>query len=219
MIKKINVLLMVTVACFCGSAFGAQKTKVESKHVMSPAKLEGRKLIEALQKGGYVIFLRHHMTDDKATDKPGEALNNCDTQRNLIELGREGSFVIGKAFRKLGIKVSSVETSPYCRCLETARLAFAWVSDIKLNNDLQYAIYDGPEERKRKASVLRALLSQQPPEKTNFVIVSHTANLQEATAIWPKPEGVAIVFESEKGSPPKYVGKLSPVEWEKYMGE
>ncbi len=52
------------------------------------------------------------------------ALDDCSTQRNLSDAGRREARQIGLAFRARGVVVDRVLASPWCRCVETARLAF-----------------------------------------------------------------------------------------------
>ena len=56
------------------------------------------------------------------------------------------------------------------------------------------------------------MLRTPPPNGTNTVIVSHTANLKEAVGIWPKPEGVIHVFKPRQDQS-IYVGKITPNAW------
>ena len=51
-------------------------------------------------------------------------LNNCSTQRNLSEEGRKQAEYIGEFFRKNSIKIDRVLSSEWCRCTETAKIAF-----------------------------------------------------------------------------------------------
>jgi len=81
-------------------------------------------LWELLQAGGQVAVIRHASTVPGFGDPPGFRPDDCSTQRNLSEAGREESRRIGAAFRKRGVPVERVLSSRWCRCLETARLAF-----------------------------------------------------------------------------------------------
>ena len=191
----------------------AKEAKDEKIYITPAAKLKSIKLIEALKKGGYIIYFRHHISEHMEIDKSRTNLKDCSTQRNLSSEGKKGSKEIGKAIRALKLNISSVISSPYCRCRDTAKLAFGKAT---LDDDLQFAIYDGPQERKRKGEALRKLLSQKPKANTNAVIVSHTANLKEAAKIWPKPEGVAIVFEPYGNRKFSYVGIVLPNEWRQF---
>src|SRR5207247_2594884 len=57
-------------------------------------------------------------------DPPGFRLDECSTQRNLSEEGRAQARRVGAAFAARGIPIGRVLSSQWCRCLETARLAF-----------------------------------------------------------------------------------------------
>ncbi len=74
------------------------------------------------EKKGYVVLLRHAQTDPGTGDPPGFQLDDCATQRNLSQEGREQAVQIGKAFRDRNIPIHKVFSSQYCRCLDAAKL-------------------------------------------------------------------------------------------------
>src|SRR5438874_13160714 len=77
----------------------------------------------ALAKGGHVALIRHgNAPPGYGGDPPGFKLDDCATQRNLDERGREQARALGEAFRKHGVRVDRILSSPVCRCLDTARL-------------------------------------------------------------------------------------------------
>ena len=76
-----------------------------------------------LRQGGVVIAFRHALAPG-TFDPPGFVLEDCRTQRNLDAEGRQQAARIGRWFREEGLMPSAVRSSPWCRCLETARLAF-----------------------------------------------------------------------------------------------
>ena len=78
---------------------------------------------EAMRAPGSVIVVRHAYAPG-AFDPPEAKLEDCSTQRNLDENGRAQATRLGEAFRAHGITVGRVLSSPRCRCLDTARLAF-----------------------------------------------------------------------------------------------
>ena len=57
-------------------------------------------------------------------DPPGYRLDDCSTQRNLSDEGREQARRIGRWFAERSLVPGRVRSSAWCRCLETARLAF-----------------------------------------------------------------------------------------------
>jgi broad specificity phosphatase PhoE len=77
----------------------------------------------ALVKGGHVAVIRHgNAPPGYGGDPPGFKIDDCKTQRNLDELGREQARALGAAFRNHSVRVDRTLSSPWCRCLETARL-------------------------------------------------------------------------------------------------
>jgi phosphohistidine phosphatase SixA len=80
-------------------------------------------LRRAVQGGGVVLALRHALAPG-TFDPPGFRLDDCSTQRNLNDTGREQSRRIGQWFAQAGLPPARVRTSPWCRCIDTARLAF-----------------------------------------------------------------------------------------------
>src|SRR5215510_2162797 len=76
----------------------------------------------ALASGGYVALVRHGSAPPGYGDPPGFKIDDCTTQRNMDERGREQSRALGEAFRQHGVPVDRIISSPWCRCLETARL-------------------------------------------------------------------------------------------------
>jgi phosphohistidine phosphatase SixA len=79
--------------------------------------------IEALRRGGVVAAFRHASAPG-TFDPPGFRLDDCSTQRNLDETGRDQARRLGQQFRRLDLQPAVVRSSPWCRCLDTARLAF-----------------------------------------------------------------------------------------------
>jgi phosphohistidine phosphatase SixA len=76
-----------------------------------------------LAQGGHVAVIRHgNAPPGSGGDPPGFKIDDCATQRNLDELGREQARALGEAFRAHGVRVDRVVSSPWCRCVDTARL-------------------------------------------------------------------------------------------------
>jgi phosphohistidine phosphatase SixA len=77
----------------------------------------------ALVTGGHVALIRHgNAPPGHGGDPPGFKIDDCKTQRNLDEQGRGEARALGEAFRHHGVRVDRILSSPWCRCLETARL-------------------------------------------------------------------------------------------------
>jgi len=80
--------------------------------------------LAGLRSGGAVLLLRHAQTDPGVGDPPGFRLGSCSTQRNLSEAGRAQARAIGAGFAAQGLRPAAVKSSAWCRCVDTAKLAF-----------------------------------------------------------------------------------------------
>jgi phosphohistidine phosphatase SixA len=175
-------------------------------------KLSGPALVQELQKGGYVIYFRHGTTSNFGEkDVADSELADCALQRNLSDAGQAQTRAIGAAFTTLQIPIGEVDASPYCRCLDTARNIFGKAAESKA---LHFAIHLRHLDRVRVTQELLDRLATRPSAGTNTAMVSHTANLQEAVGIWPKPEGVAHIFKPLSDGTFSYVGVMQPEAWQ-----
>jgi len=74
-----------------------------------------------------VLLMRHELTEPGIGDPPHFRLEECSTQRNLSAQGRDRARETGMRLRAAGIHPEQVLSSRWCRCLDTARLAFGQV--------------------------------------------------------------------------------------------
>jgi broad specificity phosphatase PhoE len=159
-----------------------------------------------LRGGGQVILLRHAATDRSVADPPGFRLDDCSTQRNLIDEGREQARRLGEAFRARGVPVGRVLSSQWCRCLETARLAFGRAEPWPMLNA-------GPRDAERVAARVRELRARlaTAPSGGNLVLVTHGFNIRDATGDLPV-EGGLVVFTPLGGDRFTVAGRLTPAD-------
>lgn len=76
-----------------------------------------------LREGGVVIALRHALAPG-TFDPPQFLLGDCSTQRNLSADGRAQARRIGQWLAQRQLAPAVVRSSPWCRCMDTATLAF-----------------------------------------------------------------------------------------------
>ena len=92
--------------------------------IISPVKADlNQNIISELKKGGKIIFIRHAYAPGGG-DPNDFNINDCDTQRNLNNEGRLQSKKIGDFFKNNKISIEKVYSSEWCRCKETAHIAF-----------------------------------------------------------------------------------------------
>ena len=134
-----------------------------------------KKLIEKLDEGGKIIFIRHAYAPGSG-DPNNFNLSDCSTQRNLSKEGREQAKLIGKFFKENHIKIDRVLSSEWCRCKETAKIAF---KDFSTSNFLN-SFYD-PLYQKNKNKQIKELNNYIETLKTNgnLILVTHYVLISE----------------------------------------
>lgn len=157
------------------------------------AEIDNTTLVEKLRQGGYVILVRHAITDQSQSDTDPDNLDNCGAQRNLNQAGRDQSASIGEAIKALNIPVGKVYSSLYCRCIETAELAFG---KPETTLDLSSFMRETKQEKTRRVDVIKHLLATYPDPETNNFLVTHKVMLNLASGVHLL-EGGAAVFKPE----------------------
>lgn len=143
----------------------------------------------ALVAGGHVLMLRHSQTDPGVGDPPGYRLDACATQRNLSPEGRRQARSFGARLSERGVAIGPVLTSRWCRCVDTARLAFGrsepWPA-------LDSFFDDRASEPARTRAVLERVRAWRGPG--TLVLVTHQVNIVAAAGIGPAM-GEAVVLD------------------------
>jgi phosphohistidine phosphatase SixA len=92
--------------------------------INSPVKANlDQNLINELKQGGKLIFIRHAYAPGGG-DPINFDINECNTQRNLSATGKKQAYKIGSFFKNNNILIDKVYSSEWCRCKETALIAF-----------------------------------------------------------------------------------------------
>ncbi|PYM92169.1 MAG: histidine phosphatase family protein [Candidatus Rokuibacteriota bacterium] len=132
---------------------------------------------DALRAPGSVVVLRHSYAPG-GFDPPTARLDDCSTQRNLDEAGRAQAARVGEAFRRNGVAVGDVLSSPRCRCMDTARLAFGKAQPWGV---LQGALNDADLRRRQLAEMQSAIADHRggPP----LVLVTHGSVVSDLTGL------------------------------------
>jgi phosphohistidine phosphatase SixA len=159
---------------------------------------------DLLRGGGQVVLLRHTTTTPGAGDPPGFRLDACATQRNLTDPGRDEARRIGAAFRARGIPVGAVLSSPWCRCLETARLAFGRAEPWPALSNL----FGDRSREAEQVAAMRARVSQRPAEG-NLVLVTHGVTIQALTG-QSVAQGEFLVVTPEGDGRFRVAGRVPP---------
>lgn len=148
-----------------------------------------KSLVADLRQGGFVIYLRHAVTDTTAEPVVRD-LADCAWQRDLSPDGRRQAAAVGARLAELQVPVTTVEASPFCRTRQTAEIAFGRAP--KINGDLFYHVTQTPEQVAAANALLKARLATPPPAGANIVLVGHSPTMKEASGV-ELPEGQAAV--------------------------
>ncbi len=156
---------------------------------------------EALRAPGSVVILRHSYAPG-TFDPPDAKLEDCSTQRNLDDNGRAQARRVGEAFRAHGITVGAVRSSPRCRCLDTARLAFGKAEPWMVR---QGALRDETLRRRQLAEIRTAIDAHRdgPP----LVLVTHGSVVSDLTGL-NVPMGAFVVLERNPDGTHQVVSQL-----------
>ncbi len=167
------------------------------------AQQEGAALWRLLQGGGHVVLMRHAATIPGIGDPPGFQLGQCATQRNLSASGRKDAERIGAAFKRHAVPVAAVLSSHWCRCTDTARLAFGRAEPAFMLDSL---FTDDAAARQRKMDATRAFLASYK-SAGNLVLVTHDVNIRALVGEYAS-QGEMIVALAQADGTLKVLGRL-----------
>jgi len=175
--------------------------------------LQGHALVEALQKGGYVIVMRHTSSPRDVPDKKSANPDNTKPERQLDAEGRTTATAMGKALRDLKIPVGEVFSSPTYRALETVKYAqLGTPKPVPELGDNGQSMAGGTEAQ---AAWLRKKVTQFP-SGTNTILVTHFPNIRAAfPQLTDVADGEALVYGPDGRGGAALLGRIKIEEWPK----
>ena len=147
-----------------------------------------KNLINQLDVGEKLIFIRHAYAPGNG-DPAGFNLNDCSTQRNLSEDGRKQAQRIGEFFNKNKIEIGKVLSSEWCRCRETAKIAFKNYSTNSFLNSFYSSKFSKNKEKQIKAfnNYIKNLKG-----KKNLILVTHYVFISEVLNYGPSSGEIVV---------------------------
>jgi broad specificity phosphatase PhoE len=160
-----------------------------------------------LAKPGRLLMLRHANAPGNG-DPENFRLDDCATQRNLDQTGRGQASALGERLARAGVVRARIWSSPWCRCLDTARL-------LKLGPveplPALASFYPRPEEREATLAALRAFLSGLPRTGGPVVLVTHQFTISAFTGEGTESGGGSL-FELNGTGAPRLLGVIGAKE-------
>jgi phosphohistidine phosphatase SixA len=144
----------------------------------------------ALRQGGKVILLRHtHVDIQEGIGRlaPG----NCAEEVNLSSRGVEQAKHIGETFRAHGIAIGEVLTSPYCRCIDTGKLAFGRATPVQYLKPP--GVVSEAQAKLDQERVVQEILKHRDP--SNLVMITHDLNIANVVLEDTVPMGEFFVVQ------------------------
>jgi phosphohistidine phosphatase SixA len=143
-------------------------------------KTAATELLRLWRQSGGALLIRHAATEAGLGDPPQFTLGQCRTQRNLSEAGRQASQAFGAWLQTQNFKPDAVLSSQWCRCQDTARLAFGQFEDWPALNSTFAGQGDPAAQQKALLARLRGL-----PQGRTEVWVTHQVIMTGLTGAYP----------------------------------
>ena len=143
---------------------------------------------------GNIIFVRHALAPGFG-DPQNFDLNECSTQRNLNEKGREQAFRIGEKIKEAGIKFIKIYSSQWCRCMETAE--YMNLGKITAEPGLN-SFFQGIVPKEKTLYILRERLKSIEENQQLVLMVTHQVTITAVTGITVSSGG-AVAFSTKSG--------------------
>ncbi|NQW93776.1 MAG: histidine phosphatase family protein [Polaromonas sp.] len=157
-----------------------------------------------LRAGECVLMLRHAQTEAGVGDPPNFQLSQCSTQRNLSGEGRAQSIRIGQWFAARKLVVGSVQSSAWCRCKDTAGLAFGQFEVLPALS----STFDSRGNQVAQTEAMRQRLKGIRAGQFE-VWVTHQVNIYSFTGEGPSMGEAFVVKLAAVGAPGRVLARTS----------
>jgi phosphohistidine phosphatase SixA len=153
-----------------------------------------QKLLSDFKNGNHVALMRHALAPGTG-DPDNFRLDDCSTQRNLSQTGRDQAVKIGSRFKDAGIDVADVFTSQWCRCQETAELLGLGtpVALPALNS-----FFRNYERKDQQTEALSTWLDSRSLDRP-LILVTHQVNITAFSGIFPDSGEIVLMRRSADG--------------------
>ena len=139
---------------------------------------------------GYVLLLRHSYAPGVG-DPENFKVNDCSTQRNLSDVGRQDAKDVGEWLQRREIKIFRVETSRWCRAKETAQLL--GLGKVRLNKNLDSLFEEADALNHPQTAAVRKQIQNHRNKIGLLVLVGHYVNIAALTGVGvASGEGILI---------------------------
>ena len=176
--------------------------------------LEGKALVSALQRGGYVILMRHASSPQMPPTKENADAENVRLERQLDENGRAAAKAFGDALRRLKVPVGEVLSSPTYRALETAQ--YAKLASPKAAPELGDNGRSMQNTNESQSGWLQKQVTEFP-RGSDTILITHQPNIAAAFPQWSAnlSDGEALIFGPDGKGGATLIARVKMDEWTK----
>jgi len=179
----------------CGLRYGLVLGWAALASLAAGSSLADERLWAALKEGGKVVLMRHAHVDMEQGNLGRHGRGNCEVEVNLSRRGQEQAKRLGDTFRARGIPVGDVLASPYCRAMDTGKLAFgrATAADFLMPPGVL------PEQQAAVNVERASRVIAQHSGPLNLVMITHGPNITEISLLGFVEMGEFVVLKAKAG--------------------
>jgi phosphohistidine phosphatase SixA len=189
MCREVDVMRRLTASLIFSLIFTLSAQASFAKELAIWDKLQGT------SPKGYVLLLRHSLAPGVG-DPENFKVNDCSTQRNLSEVGRQDAQDVGAWLARRQIKIARVESSRWCRAKETAQLLN--LGKVRLNRNLDSLFQESDLPNHPQTIKVRKQIVDHRNKKGLMILVGHFVNIAALTNTGvDSGEGVLVRADSK----------------------
>ena len=151
-----------------------------------------KELKKELEQGGKLIFIRHAYAPGSG-DPDNFDIKDCNTQRNLSDRGKKQAIKIKNFFIQNKIKIDKVISSEWCRCKDTAKLAFGKFETKNFLNSFYSSKFS--YNKKNQVRQLKKYVKNFDSDK-NLILVTHYVVISEVLDYAPSSGEIIVSDEN-----------------------
>ena len=175
---SLSVLVVILLFLFAGIPQASASNEFDANIAIDPRQdpVALHEAIRLLEQSKAIGLMRHALAPG-VSDPQRFSLDDCATQRNLSDEGRQQAKSLGQILRENGLSSGDIRSSQWCRCVETAELLM--LGPVKTENMLN-SVFQRMENREAQTQALTTWMQErmtQPTESQATILVSHQANI------------------------------------------
>jgi phosphohistidine phosphatase SixA len=132
--------------------------------------------------------------DTGSGEPPNYQYGVCASERQLNQAGREQARQIGEQFSDRQVRISEVLSSAWCRCRDTAQLAFGKHTVWPPLNVINPRFNPNVNIEQQNADVIARISNLRTPD--NLILITHHLNIEALTGEYTvEGDGIVVRYD------------------------